>query len=110
MGELVTSLLWNLASGATPGSRRRIIMCVIHTPSSRMWSHFSHVLLLATGGYMAYHGSQQGLIPYFQGLGYQVPGNFNPADFSLEIVSAKPDNPVQVGRRWWFVGRKGLGG
>lgn len=49
MGELVCALLSNLASGAN-GSRRRIIMCVIHTPSSRMWTCFSHVILLATGG------------------------------------------------------------
>ena len=55
MGELVTNLLSALASGKT-GGPRRVIMCVIHTPSSRMWGHFSHVLLLATGGYMAYHG------------------------------------------------------
>lgn len=49
MGELVCALLWNLASGGS-GGRRRVIMCVIHTPSSRMWTCFSHVILLATGG------------------------------------------------------------
>jgi hypothetical protein len=95
MGELVTGLLSALASGKT-GGPRRVIMCVIHTPSSRMWSHFSHVLLLATGGYMAYHGTREALFPYMKSLGYAIPENYNPADFALEVVSAKPGAEIQV--------------
>jgi len=48
MGEVITNLLRDLASGLT-GGKKRIIFCVIHTPSSRMWMSFSHVILLATG-------------------------------------------------------------
>lgn len=102
MGELVTGLLSALASGKT-GGPRRVIMCVIHTPSSRMWSHFSHVLLLATGGYMAYHGSREALFPYFKSLGYAIPENYNPADFALEVVSAKPGAEVQGKTAAWVV-------
>jgi len=86
MGELVTNLLAALATGKN-GGPRRVIMCVIHTPSSRMWSHFSHVLLLATGGFMAYHGTREALFPYFKSLGYDVPPNYNPADFALEVFT-----------------------
>lgn len=28
-------------------------------------------------------------MPFFKSLGYTIPENFNPADFSLEVVSAK---------------------
>ena len=102
MGELVTKLLWSLASGAT-GGPRRIIICVIHTPSSRMWGHFSHVLLLATGGWMAYHGTREGLFPFFTSLGYTIPTNYNPADFALEVVSAKKGQEVCGLTAGWVV-------
>jgi len=102
MGELVTGLLSALASGKT-GGPRRVIMCVIHTPSSRMWGHFSHVLLLATGGYMAYHGTREALFPYFKSLGYALPENYNPADFALEVVSAKPGAEIQGKTAAWVV-------
>jgi ATP-binding cassette, subfamily G (WHITE), member 2 len=87
MGELVTGLLWDLARGHK-NANRRIIICVIHTPSSRMWQHFSHVCLLATGGKMAYHGSRAELMPFLMSLGYKMPEAYNPSDFALEVVSA----------------------
>lgn len=36
-------------------------------------------------------------MPFFKSLGYTIPENFNPADFSLEVVSAKY---VNLNKRW----------
>lgn len=87
MGDLVCELLNGLASGRK-GGMKRIIFCVIHTPSSKMWSSFTHVLLLGRGGRLAYHGERAKLLPYLTTLGYNVPTNYNPADYALEVVSA----------------------
>lgn len=86
MGELITELLMNLAAGAN-GGKRRIIFCVIHTPSSKMWNTFSHVLLLSAGGKLAYHGKRTDLMPFLSSIDYNVPQNYNPADYALEVIS-----------------------
>jgi len=52
MAELIAVLLHSLAVN----SPLRTILAVIHTPSSRCFSLATHVLLLCSGGRLAYYG------------------------------------------------------
>lgn len=131
MGEMVCLLLQQLACSAP----KRIVMAAIHTPSSKMFTMFTHLLILTSHGQLAYMGprtevsvglvkyrlvmkyvtvpllspKESGLVkryhlrdttnpglvsciqmlPFLEGLGFVCPGTYNPADFVLELASAK---------------------
>ena len=115
MGELVCLLLSSLAQRPP----QRIVVAALHTPSSRMLEMFTHMLILTSGGQLAYHGPKDEvksclkmysfllsygslthtcdaccpchmqLLPFLEGLGHICPSYFNPADFVLELVSYK---------------------
>lgn len=85
MGELVCLLLKNIAVQAP----RRLVIAAIHTPSSRVFTLVSHVTLLTSHGELAYWGPRDKLLLFLEGLGYRCPSYFNPADFILELASAK---------------------
>ena len=34
-------------------------------------------------------------MPFFRSLGYSVPAEYNPADYALEVVSARPGNEIE---------------
>lgn len=52
MGEMVCLLLQQLACSAP----KRIVMAAIHTPSSKMFTMFTHLLILTSHGQLAYMG------------------------------------------------------
>ncbi|RMX58452.1 hypothetical protein pdam_00022053 [Pocillopora damicornis] len=80
--SLITSLQRLAASGRT-------IMCTIHQPSSEVYAMFDSILLMAEGR-VAYMGSTADAIPYFSGLGYPCPMNFNPADYFVHTLAIVP--------------------
>lgn len=55
MGELVCVLLRQLALRVP----KRIIMCSVHTPSSKMFRLFTHLLVLTSHGRLAYTGPRE---------------------------------------------------
>jgi len=67
----------------------RIVVCVIHQPSSETFDLFTHLCLMAKGR-MAYLGELRGAAEYFARIGYPCPGHFNPADFYIEILAVVP--------------------
>ena len=74
----------------------RTIICTIHQPSSKIFSFFSHLLLLKSGGHVIYFdglGDENGskVVHHFETLGFHMPLHRNPADFILE-VSMSPVN------------------
>ncbi|KAF2012294.1 ABC transporter-like protein [Aaosphaeria arxii CBS 175.79] len=64
----------------------RTIIVTIHQPRSEIWSLFDNIVLL-TKGSPAYAGSAKDCLPYFAGLGYELPPFVNPAEFIIDIVS-----------------------
>lgn len=64
----------------------RTIICTIHQPSSRMFSMFNKILLLAAGR-TAYYGPPSKVVQYFEAMDFPFPTSaFNPADYMLELV------------------------
>jgi hypothetical protein len=46
-------------------------MTSIHSPTSEMVRLFSHMILLTTGGRLAYHGPMPTALAHFETLGYE---------------------------------------
>ncbi|KAI9277795.1 ABC-2 type transporter-domain-containing protein [Sporodiniella umbellata] len=69
------------------------VLCTIHQPSSILFEHFDHLLLLVRGGRTAYYGEigkdARTMIEYFQSNGGpQCSPDANPAEYILEVVGA----------------------
>jgi ABC-type multidrug transport system ATPase subunit/ABC-type multidrug transport system permease subunit len=64
----------------------RTIVLTMHQPSSYMYSLFDRLILLSSGN-VAYFGAAVDAQGYFEQLGYQMPKNYNPADFLLDTIS-----------------------
>lgn len=71
-------------------NRGKIIMCVIHQPSSQTFDLFTHLLLLAKGR-VVYQGPMSELNAYFANLGIHCPAFHNPADFYIQQISIVPN-------------------
>ncbi|KAI7870595.1 ABC-2 type transporter-domain-containing protein [Spinellus fusiger] len=69
------------------------VLCTIHQPSSILFSHFDHLLLLVRGGKTAYYGEigqdSRTMINYFESNGGPTCSpEANPAEYILEVVGA----------------------
>lgn len=71
----------------------RTIISTIHQPSSDIFYLFDDLILMNAGEIM-YAGPIADVVGYFSALGYQCPGNHNPADFLFMSVlnQEKQDN------------------
>jgi len=80
------SLLKALATGG------RTVICVIHTPSARLFHMIDNVYIVAEGQ-CAFQGNGQQVIPFLEmSCGLSCPKTYNPADFGelfLAIVWEK---------------------
>ncbi|KAI5778138.1 ABC-2 type transporter-domain-containing protein [Geopyxis carbonaria] len=84
------------------------ILCTIHQPSAVLFEHFDELILLKSGGSVAYHGplgkDSQTMIQYFQNNGAPTcPKQKNPAEYMLEAVGA--GDPNRKEKDWgevWF--------
>ncbi|KAI8885476.1 hypothetical protein K501DRAFT_293450 [Backusella circina FSU 941] len=69
------------------------VLCTIHQPSSILFEHFDHILLLVRGGRTAYYGEigedSSTMINYFESNGGpKCSPNANPAEYILQCVGA----------------------
>lgn len=85
MAEAVCGLLRKLADAG------RIVVCVIHQPSSDTFNLFTHLCLLAKGR-TAYLGELSHAVDYFRSIGHPCPPAFNPADFFIEELAVIPSD------------------
>lgn len=51
----------------------RTVVCTIHQPRADIWQMFDNVVLLVTGGRVAYSGRVDKVVEYFADAGYVVP-------------------------------------
>ncbi|KAI8143007.1 ABC-2 type transporter-domain-containing protein [Fennellomyces sp. T-0311] len=68
------------------------VLCTIHQPSSILFEHFDHLLLMVHGGRMAYHGEigpgARTVVNYFESNGApRCASDVNHAEYILEVVS-----------------------
>jgi len=57
-----------------------------------LFEMFDDVLLLGLGGRTVYIGPSGGALPYFEGLGFELPRNENPADWFMDVIAGKVSN------------------
>ncbi len=67
--------------------RNMITICVVHQPRSTIWNLFDDVMVLTPLGEIAYYGTREKILPYFESLGYHCPVNTNPAEYLIDLVS-----------------------
>ncbi|BFY98580.1 hypothetical protein BsWGS_01620 [Bradybaena similaris] len=87
---MAQSIVQTLQKMAAKG---RVILCTIHQPSSELFAMFNQVLLLAEGR-VAYMGTSQGALEFFNRNQFPCPRNFNPGDhyiLTLAIVPGKEE-------------------
>ncbi|KAK5799460.1 P-loop containing nucleoside triphosphate hydrolase protein [Linnemannia elongata] len=65
----------------------RTVVCTIHQPRADIWQMFDNVVLLVTGGRVAYSGRVDKVVEYFADAGYVVPMFTNVPDFILDTAS-----------------------
>nr|BBC77941.1 ABC transporter Scarlet [Thermobia domestica] len=70
-------------------SKGKTVVCTIHQPSSELFALFHELVLLADGR-IAYIGSTEGALQFFNSLGYDCPRNYNPADFFIHMLAVTP--------------------
>lgn len=73
------------------------VLVSIHQPRSSIYAMFSGIYLLAAGK-PVYAGAADEAIAYFASLGHQLPSNFNPADFLIDLVSVDQRDPEEQAR------------
>jgi ABC-type multidrug transport system ATPase subunit len=64
----------------------RTIISTIHQPNSQIFNLFDRLLLLSKGK-TVYFGRAEKAARHFEGLGFPVPKNFNPADHYMTVLS-----------------------
>lgn len=64
----------------------RTIILTLHQPSSELFNIFDKLLLL-TEGHCVYFGPAKDMMGYFNHLGYYCDRYYNPADFSLKLLT-----------------------
>lgn len=75
-------------------SRGKTIICTIHQPSSRVFSMFDQLCLLAEGR-TAYMGPTTDAINFFSQLGHICPELYNPADFYIRTLAVVPGQEAE---------------
>lgn len=81
--QQLVQTLYDLAKKGTT------ILCTIHQPSSQLFNMFNNVLLLADGR-VAFTGSPENALEFFENNGYQCPESYNPADFLIGVLATDP--------------------
>lgn len=79
------------------------LLVTIHQPSSVLFEYFDELILLKSGGRVAYHGElgkdSRHLIDYFERNGaHKCPPRANPAEYMLEAIGA--GDPNYKGKDW----------
>lgn len=64
-------------------NKGRTIITTIHQPRSEIWDLFDNLIILARGS-PVYSGPMDGCVPWFSGLGFDLPPFVNPAEFFID--------------------------
>ncbi|KAH8262920.1 hypothetical protein KR044_002016 [Drosophila immigrans] len=64
----------------------RIVVCVVHQPSSRLMQLFDDILVISHGEVL-FAGPQSEMLESFSAAGFNCPAYYNPGDYVLEVGS-----------------------
>jgi ABC-type multidrug transport system ATPase subunit len=79
-----------------------IVIATIHQPSTKVYHGFDEVMILS-GGRTAFVGFAEEATDYFSKIGYEMPGNTNPAEYFLDLVNddfAPPEEVKAICDKW----------
>ncbi|CAG7692574.1 unnamed protein product, partial [Allacma fusca] len=65
------------------------VICTIHQPASEIFEMFDHIYLLSVGR-VAFTGTVEESLDFFDKVGYPCPLNHNPADFFIFTLAVTP--------------------
>jgi len=65
------------------------IITVLYQPRVEIFNMLNNIMLMGPGGRVAYFGTPEDALPYFESLGFERPQYTNPADFLLDILAGK---------------------
>lgn len=63
----------------------RTVVYTIHQPTADVLRYFDDLMLL-TMGRVAYHGTMEGAVEYFAGIGYECPEHYTPTDYFMILL------------------------
>src|SRR3954468_4560601 len=75
-------------------ANKLLIIASIHQPSTATFELFDKLLLLS-GGKVCYSGLVPDVKTYFDGIGFPMPSQINPAEFILDLTNVDFDSDVQ---------------
>lgn len=70
------------------------VLCTVHQPSSDIFHAFDHLTLINHGRVM-YHGSASSAKQFFTACGFQMPQEYNPADWLLFVAQSGTEQRLQ---------------
>lgn len=92
MAETCVTALRDLAK------QGRTVLVTIHQPSSDVFQLFDRLVLLAEGR-VAFQGHRTDAADFFEGCGFPVPYNYNPADHYIETLAVIPGEEEECRQR-----------
>jgi len=73
-------------------SRKLIVICTIHQPSTKAFNNFNQMMILSKGR-LAYAGSTLDAEGYFARLGHHLPPHTNPPEYYIDLVDSDFGQP-----------------
>ncbi|CAB3234626.1 unnamed protein product [Arctia plantaginis] len=80
--QMMSLLRSNAAQGKT-------VICTIHQPNTELMAQFDKLVLLAEGR-VAFAGTANQALTFFESLGYHCPITYNPTDYFIKVLSITP--------------------
>ncbi|CAJ2509320.1 Uu.00g143460.m01.CDS01 [Anthostomella pinea] len=73
-------------------NKGRTVITTIHQPRSEIWGLFDNLLMLSRGS-PVYSGPMQQCVPWFTGMGFELPPFVNPAEFLIDHAAVDNRTP-----------------
>lgn len=77
-------------------TKQIITICTVHQPRSTIWNLFDDVMILSPLGKVVYFGPRENVLTYLESIGFPCPGNTNPAEYLIDLVSIDNTTPITI--------------
>lgn len=83
-------------------TQQRTVIATIHQPRSSIYQTFDEIVLMVRG-HVVFQGSPSASIRFFEEQGYSIPGEVNPVDFMLDVLTidgrSEIEDPAQQAKQ-----------
>jgi ABC-type multidrug transport system ATPase subunit len=74
-------------------ARNVTIITTLHQPQTKIYQLLDRLVLFCNGQIL-YNGERSDVLSAFEAFGFRCPDNFNPADYLIDVISAKGFDPA----------------